>query len=92
MVTCPEELRSSLDAELGSSGLRYLLSMYWLGRADKIPERLHPLLEWLTKNGLPPEITASWVKFQSGKVGFVGRNHQLLLDIAMRFAAESITK
>lgn len=91
-MTCPIELRLVLEAEMASGGLRYMLAMYWQGRADKIPERLLPLLEWVTKNGLPPEVTATWVKFQPGQVAFVGRNHQLLLVIAMRFAAASITK
>lgn len=89
---CPVELRSLLEAELVSSDLRYMLAMYWQGRSDKIPERLFPLLEWLTKNGLPSDVAATWAKFQPGRVAFVGRDHHLLLDIAMLFAAASLAQ
>lgn len=92
MPACPVELRSLLEAELVSSRLRYMLAMYWQGRSDKISERLLPLLEWVTKNGLPTDVAATWVKFQPGQVAFMGRDHQLLLAIALRFAAASLTK
>jgi len=87
MSKCPVELRTLLDEELASLGLRYMLAMYWRGRSDKIPTRLLPLLQWITVNSLPDDVAATWVEFEPGKTAFKNRDHQSLLDSAMGFAS-----
>lgn len=90
MVQCPVEIRSDLETELNSNGLRYMLAMYWQGRADKIPNRLLPILEWITEKGLPKDISCTWLKFQPGQTVFLGQDHSALLDVAMQFAQASL--
>jgi hypothetical protein len=87
---CPIELRSLMKRELDTLGLRYMLAMYWQGRADKISGDLWQLLEWITRNGLPKEVSSGWVNFKAGEVAFEGRGHANLLEEAMEFSRKSL--
>lgn len=87
---CPPHLTLILAAELSAGNLRYMLSMYWQGRADKISMTLRPMLDWLTKNGLPADVASTWSQFEPGQIAFKDQDHQKLLEVAMVFAASSV--
>lgn len=83
---CPAELQSILSKELADLSLRYMIAMYWQGRSDKIPSPLMPLLDWLTRNGLPQGVSSSWSGFSHNQTSFVDMDHQSLLNHAMAFS------
>ena len=73
----------------GAAGhLRYLLAMFWQGRADKIPDRKIPLLAWVTENAFPPNRDEDR-QFRPGFVMFPGADHQILLAKALAFAQDA---
>ena len=88
-MSCPVHLRQELTAEISSGNLRYMLAMYWQGRADKVPSGLRQLLDWITKNGLPDGVGQEW-EFRPGQVAFKGQDHEVLLKSALSFALSSL--
>lgn len=74
-----EDLLVSFTQDTG-----YLLRMYWLGRADKIPPRLMPALDWATRHGLPERLRKAYRGFSAGNALFVGEDHHELARCVMR--------
>lgn len=92
-VAVPAELAGVLKHELERDSLRYLVQMYWLGRADKIPTHLLPLLAWVTFNCLPethaPRQVISY-QFEPNVVMFNGMDHASALDMVLEAAVKAI--
>lgn len=84
----PSNLRDLLARFLDVDPSGYILRMYWLGRADKIPDRELPLLEWLTQEFVPCSVLAKYTGFKPGRVSFQDEDHMALVQSVMAEAVE----
>lgn len=87
----PAELVSHLKRELDQDLLRYMLRMYWLGRADKIHRDLMPALAWVTKHCVPGYARGSR-EFSPGAVLFKDADHHKLADDTVTIVSGALAR
>jgi len=77
-----------LERELAQEGMEYMLRMYWLGRSDKIPTQLAPVLLWATEAWTDVGTGKAAAGYARGRILFEGRDHVALSKEVARNAAE----
>lgn len=80
-------MRRLLESDLqNESGGIYGLTMYWMGRFDKLGVAHIQLYEWITQSFIPADLLGQHARGASGKVLFAGQNHRHLAHFTINDA------